>query len=241
MLNRKGNPMKKIYYKASMLALTTVLASAQMAHASSLDDNLVVRSTNGNIVHSLGSGKCVRATNWEAGYDICAPKEEAPAPAPVTVQQIVRTVLSTAEAIVFFDFNKATLTEQAKQQLDAVAAKLSAAADVQSADVVGYADRIGNAGYNQKLSEKRAEAVKWYLYQHGYVKTQVVTVQGVGESQSNSVCDPKLPRSMRIKCLSPDRKVELKLHYPEQVTQPVVVPVQPVATQPVVIVPPAAQ
>jgi outer membrane protein OmpA-like peptidoglycan-associated protein len=47
-------------------------------------------------------------------------------------------------------------------------------------DIRGYTDSVGKPEYNQKLSERRANAVKDYLEAHG-VASGVVSAQGFGE------------------------------------------------------------
>ncbi|MBS0396992.1 MAG: OmpA family protein, partial [Proteobacteria bacterium] len=47
-------------------------------------------------------------------------------------------------------------------------------------EVRGYTDSVGKAAYNQKLSERRAIAVKDYLVAHG-VNADLLTAQGFGE------------------------------------------------------------
>lgn len=176
-----------------------------------LDDNKVVGTKEGRVVYSMLSGECVR-TKWEAGKDPCAPEPrklvQAPPPRPVE-----RTVLSSEEKTVYFNFDSAKLTPEAQQQLDGVARKLSTARDIRSADIVGFADRIGSANYNQRLSQKRAETVKDYLAQRGYLNTRVAEVRGLGESKSVTNCDTTMPRANQIACLSADRRVEVEVQY----------------------------
>jgi outer membrane protein OmpA-like peptidoglycan-associated protein len=58
-------------------------------------------------------------------------------------------------------------------------------------DIRGYTDSVGKPDYNQKLSERRANAVKDYLESHG-VPPGILTAQGFGEENpiaSNKTAD----------------------------------------------------
>jgi outer membrane protein OmpA-like peptidoglycan-associated protein len=83
--------------------------------------------------------------------------------------------------IVFFDWNKADITEQASAILDNAAA---AYAQTGSAQVMlaGNADKSGTADYNIGLSQKRADNVKAYLAGHG-VPDGAMTTQAFGEDK----------------------------------------------------------
>ncbi len=194
---------------AALLAMTTT------AGASTLDNNKVLWDSNGNVVHSLAFGNCVRTT-WEAGTDVCAP---VPVPPQKVVQatpaetQVKRTTLSTAEKTVYFDFDKSTLTPDAQNRLSAVATKLRGADDIKSANIVGYADSIGSNSYNVTLSKKRAEAVKEFLARQGYLNTSVADVRGLGESGTITNCNDSMSRAEKISCKSQDRRVELEVQY----------------------------
>ena len=89
------------------------------------------------------------------------------------------------EFIVFFGFNKSNLTAQAQQ---VVAEAASAAKKYGSASIklVGHADRSGSDGYNVRLSQRRADAVKGALISQG-VPGSSISTSAKGES------DPLVP------------------------------------------------
>ena len=75
-----------------------------------------------------------------------------------------------------FEFNKAVLTQDARAKLDSeVVAKLRDLKDVRYIIVNGHADRLGSPQYNQRLSEKRADAVRAYLVSKGVDASKVET------------------------------------------------------------------
>ena len=71
-----------------------------------------------------------------------------------------------------------------------------------TAEIDGHADSIGSVGYNQTLSERRAEAVKNYLLKKGVDSKSFVT-KGFGESQ------PKAPNTT-AEGRQKNRRVELQ-------------------------------
>lgn len=78
----------------------------------------------------------------------------------------------------FFDINSATISDREKMHLDfyadAVAARLG---DDQSLTVTGSADSAtGSAAANQRIAEKRANAVKDYLVKKGVAESKIETV-----------------------------------------------------------------
>lgn len=202
--------MKTSSTRTALYSLAVLLTTSQMAYADGLDDNKVVRDSRGNIVHSELHGTCAR-TKWEEGANPCAvaPTHIAqPAPKPV-----MRTVLSQEDKTVYFGFDSAVLSDRAKGKLNDVAVTLQGAKDIQSTDIVGYTDSMGDAAYNRELSRKRAQTVKEYLASRGYLNTQVADVRGVGETGSLTDCNANLARHDKIACLSADRRVEVEIRY----------------------------
>ena len=100
--------------------------------------------------------------------------EAKPAPAPVSEK-----VSFASEAL--FDFDQSTLKPQGKAALDQLLGQLTGM-DLEVIVTVGHTDAVGSDAYNQKLSQRRAEAVKAYLVAQG-VETSRVYTEGKGETQ----------------------------------------------------------
>lgn len=131
-----------------------------------------------------------------------------PAPAPAAPKRCDFAVTLSADQT--FAFNKAMLNDAAKKRIDDEAiAKLGSCGKVDIVMVTGHTDRLGTHQYNQKLSEKRADAVAAYLKSKG-VKAEIDTL-GAGKTQSVKACDDKLPRKQLIECLSPNRRVVIEV------------------------------
>ena len=103
-----------------------------------------------------------------------APKPVTPPPVPVSEK-----VTFAADA--FFDFDKATLKPEAKAKLDDLVSKTKGI-NLEVIIAVGHTDSVGTDAYNQKLSVRRAEAVKAYIVSKGVEANRVYT-EGKGEKQ----------------------------------------------------------
>ena len=132
------------------------------------------------------------------------PKPEAkPAPKKPAVVNLSSTEL--------FEFNKATLTNEARAKLDSeVIAKLKDLGQIRYIIVNGHADRLGSNEYNQKLSEKRADAVRAYLVSKGVDASKVETL-GFGKTLPVKSCPDQKDRKSLIECLSPNRRVVVEV------------------------------
>jgi OOP family OmpA-OmpF porin len=140
-----------------------------------------------------------------------APVAQAPAPAPAPVAppppppaRFEKVTLSTTE---LFEFDSATL-KMPQTRLDEIAAALTADPSITDVDITGYADRLGSAQYNLKLSERRANAVRAYLVTKG-IDGARLKAYGKGEANPVVTCTEK-NRAALIKCLEPNRRVEVE-------------------------------
>jgi outer membrane protein OmpA-like peptidoglycan-associated protein len=134
------------------------------------------------------------------------PPPPAPAPAPAPAPQVQKITLDSK---VLFDFDKAVLKPEGKAAIDSqVVGKLAEIQKLEVVVVTGHTDRIGTDEYNQKLSQKRADAVRDYLVSKGVDKAKVETI-GMGEKQPVVQCDQKNRKEL-IACLQPNRRVEVQ-------------------------------
>lgn len=101
-----------------------------------------------------------------------------------------------------FSTDSSELDAQARATLDQAAQYLAQNRSI-SAEVAGHTDDLGDAGYNQQLSQRRAESVMAYLVSKG-ISADRLTAVGYGEAQPAASNDTESGRSM-------NRRVELRI------------------------------
>ena len=188
--------MKKLNKVAMMFAVAALATAAgaqtrvTAANGGPAIDNW--QNGTGELVWKNGTNElCWRDANWTpataaAGCDgalvPAAPVAAAPAaPAPAPVPPAVAASKVTFAADAFFDFDKYVLKPEGRAKLDDLVSKIKDV-NLEVIIAVGHTDWIGTVAYNQKLSVRRAEAVKAYLVSKGIEKNRVYT-EGKGKSQ----------------------------------------------------------
>lgn len=210
---------------ALLAAVLVATAGASMA----APVNPYVTSSTGNVVQDP-YGLCWRTGFWtpalaekagpnglgctcdkdllSAGACQQAVKAAAPAAAP-------KASKVTLSADTLFAFDRAVLTKDGKAMLDDLVNRM-AGIDLEVVLTTGYADRIGKPAYNQKLSERRAEAVKTYLVSKG-VDADRVQTEGRGTADPVVNCpNPSKKGEVKnlqqlIKCLAPNRRTVIEV------------------------------
>jgi OmpA-OmpF porin, OOP family len=151
--------------------------------------------------------------------EICEPPPPPPPPAPpppavepAPVKLLPKKIDFSADAL--FDFDKYALKPKGTEMLDELASALSGAT-YDSISAIGYTDPIGSVPYNQKLSERRAAAVKTYLTSKG-IPTEKIATEGRGKTNLKvtiAECRSQGAKNRKalIECLQPNRRVEVSV------------------------------
>lgn len=125
----------------------------------------------------------------------------------VEVERVVYRTLSTD---VLFGFDSAELRPAGRDRIREVAEGLQDDFIDPLVVIVGHTCRIGDPGYNQRLSERRADAVKDELLKNGFSRRDVVA-QGRGETEPVVFCEGERVTPALKSCLSPNRRVEVQV------------------------------
>ncbi len=110
------------------------------------------------------------------------PPTPKPAPPPTPKSAPPAKVIDRLTIRVNFDFDKYTIRDADKAELEK-AVKFTKKYPNNKIEIDGYTDSIGAEKYNQKLSKRRAEAVKKYLVEKGGCSASNITAVGHGETR----------------------------------------------------------
>ncbi|MFZ4499464.1 MAG: OmpA family protein [Burkholderiales bacterium] len=225
--------------KLAHLVIPALLSTCLVSTAAAEDRSGYWVNSEGTVWRS-GFNLCWRAGYWtpalaiaECDPDLVAkpavaePTPEpvaAPAPGPMMEPPSVPEPMGpkkpafekfTFGAETLFAFDKADVRADAAHILDDIVDKMNRYPEVELIVVTGHTDRIGAEAYNQKLSDRRAAAVRDYLIGKGVDGGRVQSV-GRGESEPVVGCGAikgKANRANRalIECLQPNRRVVIEI------------------------------
>jgi OOP family OmpA-OmpF porin len=189
------------------LSISTACAAEPISASGS---PVYVTDSNGFVVRS-SLGECWHSSSWTpaqatvVGCDgVLAKAVPVPAPAPspqpapaapqppeaagpaVIAPPVAAAVQPRSEKVTldtdaYFDFDKATLKPEGQRKLQELAQRLSSM-NLEVVVATGHTDWTGSDAYNQKLSERRAVAVKDFLVQQGVARDRFFT-EGKGKKQ----------------------------------------------------------
>jgi outer membrane protein OmpA-like peptidoglycan-associated protein len=108
---------------------------------------------------------------------------------------------------ILFDFNKDTLTDEGKAQLDNLAHQ-AVGMDRYVIELQGFTDKTGSPTYNETLSEARVQAVARYLANQYQIPVRNISMLGSGYARP--VADDKTREGRKM-----NRRVEVRLWVPE--------------------------
>jgi len=195
------------------------------------DDGPYWTTVNGNIFRSATTGECVRSGSWtpEDAIEECegkATKTAAPvaaaapavdsdgdgvtddldkcpdSPADKPVDADGCTIESVVLKNVNFESNSSELTSGSSESLDKAVDAMNKYPGLRI-EIQAHTDNMGDAAYNQSLSEQRAESVRNYMVDKG-IAADRMQAKGYGESQPIADNDTREGRAK-------NRRVELKI------------------------------
>jgi OOP family OmpA-OmpF porin len=188
--------MKKLNKVAMMFAVAALAtaAGAQTRVTAANDGPVIDNWQNGTneLVWKNGTNElCWRDANWTPataakGCDgalvgaAAAAAARAAGVAPAAAPAVAASKVTFA-ADAFFDFDKAVLKPEGRAKLTDLVSKIRGV-NLEVIIAVGHTDSIGAVSYNQRLSVRRAEAVKAFLVSKGIERNRVYT-EGKGELQ----------------------------------------------------------
>ena len=215
--------------KLGALAATALLAACATGSGAKGPDVTADQNDTGYVTSRDGGvvtgkfGECFHDKAFKASHAIVecdpdlvpkAPPPPPPPPPPPTPPPPAAPKPTsekvTFAADTFFGFDRAVLKDEGKQKLDDIVNQLDGVA-LEVIVAVGHTDSVGPEAYNQRLSVRRAEAVKAYLVSKGIEANRVYT-EGKGEAQP--VADNKT-KDGRAK----NRRVEIEVVGSRQVMQ----------------------
>lgn len=197
-----GAPAWQAIVGAAMPLGNGLELTADLRHFATLRDPSLLLASGTAVDAPYRDNSFMVGLRWRFGGPAPAPKPEpAAAPSPAPVAQATPAPAPAAQPrsfLIFFDWDKSAIRPDAQKILEAAAAAAKAGSQV-SIQLTGHADRSGPTRYNQRLSERRANAAKAALQKLGLSAGSIATV-GRGEAQPLVPTDDGVrePRNRRV-------------------------------------------
>jgi len=166
-----------------------------------------------SLLYRFGAKSPAPAAPPPAPEPVVAAAAPAVAPAPPSVVAPVMPSKVSFSADSLFDFDKSIVKPAGKEALDKFAGDLRNT-QYDHITVIGHTDRLGKEAYNQRLSTRRAEAVKAYLVESAAIPADKINATGVDGSDPVTKPDDckgrKETKELKA-CLQPDRRVDVEV------------------------------
>ncbi|MEA5097156.1 MAG: OmpA family protein [Burkholderiaceae bacterium] len=172
------NKLIKLVLAAS--AVVAISASAQTTDIKANSPYSAYLQDGRGVIARSGTGLCWHTGYWTPADAVAGCDGAAPAKQDVK-KPVASSKKVTYAADAFFDFDKSVVKPAGKKSLDKLVKDIQGV-NVEVIIATGHTDSIGSDAYNQKLSVRRAEAVKAYLVKKGVPAKQIYT-EGKGEKQ----------------------------------------------------------
>ena len=214
--------MSRVSAKRSSVLLAAVAIGAAfwfgLAQAQAGDDNV----TEDQIVRALAPPKKPLTRGLSMGPQTDPVATEAEGKFVQSIRGRATRSLSTAEREeiatiakdkpnidleITFDYNSADISAKSLPSVQALGRALTNP-DLKGATfiVAGHTDAAGGEGYNQDLSERRADAIKRYLMQNYGIATADLVTVGYGKSKLKDPNQPLAEVNRRVQVVNMENK-----------------------------------
>ena len=198
MKNTSINSISRQLFLISILAILPVGCARETEEQQQpVPEKTEISTPNSNITEEDQDNQLI-IENTEKPID---PIEEVAIEQPATLIEI--------ENVIYFNFDRADLTKEAKVKLKQVSQKL--VDSDRQITIAGHADEIGTHDYNLDLGRKRAEAVRDFLATLGVNRTNL-SIVSYGETQP-------IVKSSKPEARSQNRRVEFTIVEPKEPTR----------------------
>lgn len=119
----------------------------------------------------------------ETGVQAMSKAETAQSTADQALRGKLLWTVTLSDDRVKFPFNAAKLPSEATAALDDLASKVKGYGKALYLEIEGHTDSAGPDAYNYELGEKRAQAVRNYLNEHGQIPLHAMNVISFGETK----------------------------------------------------------
>ena len=193
---------------ASLLTLALLVAGLGTVVPARAAGDTYLKDAGGKPVTSADR-VCVHGMDWNKSMPPC------PEPTVVVDHETVKIVFALDDSE-FFGSDRATLSEKSRRDLSRLVSALKTADGIHAILVTGHADRIGPEPYNEQLALRRSNNVKAYLVANG-IPAGKIEATGVGLQDPWVSCPDRLARSELVKCLAPNRRVDIEAVFDDDI------------------------
>lgn len=206
--------MMKTKTKLGLIVASIAMAASGMVCAADAPANPYVQAAGQTLKTQYGL--CVRTGYWTPALAEAQGKLGQNCDCDTDIIKCVAGAEKvTLSADTLFAFNKSVLKPEGKEVLKELTSRM-AGLNLDVVIIKGYADRIGGAAYNQKLSQRRADTVKNYLAELG-VPAARIHAEGKGQADPVKECpNPSAKGEIKtfaelVKCLQPNRRAVIEV------------------------------
>lgn len=197
---------RKHFSKKLALAFLALGAIAVPALAGELSDRQIIdKLKTPKLTRSL-SGATVEAPALSANDVAFINKIRKTRSLSVADREQVASIAKTRPAVdleITFDYNSASVSPTAQPQLHSLGKALTSPDLAGSVFMLGgHTDAKGTDGYNQGLSERRAETVKKFLMENYKISVENLVSAGYGEADLKNKADPNAAENRRVQIVN---------------------------------------